>query len=172
MIDPNKLLRMWLLTPQITLIDGAVIDNPVIPALENAPAATPLPTEQRVIAGHLQEGYDARPTGNGPAIVVRVGGSGVTSGGTAHPEIPIIDPRMQVIVWAGINEYEQARIIDGAIFDWLQGGNALDITDPSSGDPVGHILISLNQVLGQDINDPPTGWATVVSFWHLKLREN
>lgn len=101
------------------------------------------------------------------AIVIRVGGSGMTSGGTANTEIPIIDPRMQVSVWAGINEYQKARALDRAIFDWIHAKNSIDL-----GADVGFALNSVNQVLGQDINDPSTGLATVVSFWHLTLREN
>ena len=165
MIDPNLLLRTWLLLPSLTLLDGTVVENPVLAALSATTPAVAWP-QTPVFAGHLPEGYDPRQTGNGPAIVVRVGGSGVTSGGTAHPEIPIIDPRMQVIVWAGINEYQLARTIDRAIFDWIHGQTALDIAD------TGHVLLALNQVLGQDINDPHSGLATVVSFWHLMLREN
>jgi len=99
------------------------------------------------------------------AIVVRVGGSGVTSGGVAHTEIPIIDPRMQVTVWAGNNLFELARSLDTAIFDWIHAHSAIDFGN------LGYVISALNQVLGQDITDP-SGLATVVSWYHLTLREN
>jgi hypothetical protein len=167
MIDPNLFLRTWLLIPQLPQPDGSLLDNPVLAALlaQLPPPPDPWPSPP-VFAGHLPEHYDPRPSGNGMAIVIRVGGSGMTSGGTANPEIPIIDPRMQVSVWAGINEYQKARTLDRAIFDWIHGKTSINLGD------AGFALGSLNQVLGQDINDPSTGLATVVSFWHLTLREN
>jgi hypothetical protein len=168
MVDPNLLLRTWLLLPgPRTLPDGTVLDNPVLAVLAdpaNAPVV-PYPITP-VFAGQLPEGYDPKQTGQGMAIVVTVGGSGPTSGGTAHSEIPIIDPRMMVKVWAGNNEYQRARELDRAIFDWIHAKTPLDLGD------VGYVIQCLNQVLGQDINDSKTGLATVVSFWHLTLREN
>lgn len=166
MIDPNLLLRTWLLIPDL-FIEGVDVANPVLAALalQDPPPAF-RPPDPPVYAGHLPEHYDPRPTGNGMAIVIRVGGSGTTSGGTASPEIPIIDPRMQITVWAGINEYQKARTLDRAVFDWLHAKNNVDLGE------TGFVLASLNQVLGQDINDTSTGYATVVSFWHLMLREN
>jgi len=165
MIDPNELLRTWLLLPLRT-IGGVLVPNPILAVLAdpaNTPAA-PYPVTP-IFAGHLPEGYDPKQTGNGMAIVLRVGGSGTTAGGTAHSEIPIIDPRMQLTVWAGINEYRRARQVDRAIFDWIHAKTPLDLG------VTGYVIQCLNQVLGQDINDPKTGLATVVSFWHLTLRE-
>jgi hypothetical protein len=165
-IDPNLLLRTWLLTPDLVL-DGVDVSNPVLTALSlQDPTPANPPDSTPIYAGHLPEHYDPRPTGQGVAIVIRVGGSGTTSGGTANAEIPIIDPRMQITVWAGINAYQQARTLDRAIFDWIHAKNNVDLGE------AGFVLSSLNQVLGQDINDPSTGYATVVSFWHLMLREN
>jgi hypothetical protein len=165
MVDPNLLLRTWLLTTQLPQPDGSILTNPVLAALAATPKTAPWPITP-IFAGHLPEGYDSRQTGNGIAIVVRVGGSGTTSGGVAHPEIPIIDPRMQISVWAGTNEYQLARVVDRAIFDWIHAKSAVDFGD------IGHVLVSLNQVIGQDINDVSSGLATVVSYYHLTLREN
>jgi hypothetical protein len=165
MVDPNLLLRTWLLTPVVSLPTVGLLANPVLQALAATNPITPWPATP-IFAGHLPEKYDPRQTGNGMAIVVRVGGSGTTTGGVAHTEIPIIDPRMQIIVWAGLNEYQLARSVDRAIFDWIHAKAPLDFGD------VGFVINSLNQVLGQDINDPKSGLATVVSFYHLTLREN
>jgi hypothetical protein len=164
MVDPNKLLRVWMLTPTMT-IDGVDTDNPILAVLASQAGNNPPPSPP-IFAGSLPEKYDPRQTGNGTAVVVRVGGSGTTTGGVAHTEIPIIDPRMQVVVWAGINEFEKARTVDRAIFDWIHAKARLDF----GGD--GFVLSSLNQVLGQDIVDATSGLATVLSFYHLTLREN
>lgn len=166
MIDHNKLLRTWLLAPQVTLPVIGTISNPVLAVLASqSPApAVPYPITP-IFAGHLPEKYDPRPTGNGMAVVIRGGGSGVTFGGTAHTEIPIIDPRLEVICWAGNNEFEKARSVDRAIFDWIHAKSCLDLGD------VGFVINSLNLVLGQDIYDP-SGLASIVSFYHLTLREN
>jgi hypothetical protein len=171
MIDPNKLLRTWLITPQVTLpVEGTLI-NPVLSVLANQTGNTTGPTPAvpwpitPIFAGHLPEKYDPRPTGNGLAIVIRGGGSGVTYGGTAHTEIPIIDPRMEIICWGGNNEFEKARSVDRAIFDWIHAKSALDLGD------VGFVINSLNLVLGQDVYDT-SGLASIVSFYHLTLREN
>jgi len=166
MIDPNKLLRAWLIAPQVTIpVEGTLL-NPVLNVLANQiPApAVPYPITP-IFAGHLPEKYDPRPTGNGMAVVIRGGGSGVTYGGTAHTEIPIIDPRMEVICWGGNNEFEKARSVDRAIFDWIHAKSHVDLGD------VGFVINSLNLVLGQDIYDP-SGLASIVSFYHLTLREN
>jgi hypothetical protein len=143
---------------------GGVQSNPLLQVFTDNPPAKLWPTTP-VFAGHLPEEYDPRQPGNGLAVVVRVGGSGVTDGGVAHTEMPIIDPRMQITVWAGNNLFELARKMDGAIFDWIHAKSSLDFGD------MGFVLSSLNQVLGQDITDP-SGLATVVSWYHLTLREN
>jgi len=153
-----------MLTDTISLADGTILFNPIPGVLAANVAQVPWPIPP-IFAGHLPEKYDPKQTGNGMGIVVRVGGSGVTSGGVAHPEMPIIDPRMQITVWAGNNEFERARSVDGAIFDWIHAKSSVDFGD------IGFVLSSLNQVLGQDITDP-SGLATVVSFYHLTLREN
>lgn len=156
MIDPNFLLRNWLLTPSL-VIDGVDTLNPVLAALDN---------EDNVFAGRLPENFNPGFLNDGLAIVVRVGGSGTTTGGIAHAEIPIFDPRMQITVWAGLNEFQLARSVDGPIFDWIHGKTNIDLGN------AGYVMTCLNQVLGQDIQDPKTALATVVSFYHLKLRDN
>ena len=165
MVDPNNLLRTWMLQPYVTLPDGSTLANPILAVFEQNAGDQPWPGGPSVFAGHLPEKYNPKQTGNGMAIVVMVGGSGTTVGGVAHTEMPIIDPRMQVKVWAGNNEFVRARQLDGAIFDWIHAKTSLDFAG------IGFVLSSLNQVLGQDITDP-SGLVTVVSWYHLTLREN
>src|SRR5262252_9116541 len=106
MVDPNKLLRAWMLAQSVTgnNPDGTrgIQINTILPVFQGNPGAIQWPVPS-VFAGHLPERYSPKQEGHGLAIVVRVGGSGVTSGGVAHTEMPIIDPRMQVTVWAGNN---------------------------------------------------------------------
>jgi hypothetical protein len=148
MTDANLLLRTWLLTASI---NG--VANPVLAVL----------TSPNIYAGHLPPGVD---TSIDPAIVVRGGGgtASATGGGSAHPEIPIIRPRMQITAWCGPNQFLLARQIYGAIFDWLHGKTQLDLGS------VGFVLSCLEETEGQDVTDPHTGFATVVSFWNLLLR--
>jgi len=168
MVDPNGLLRTWMLAPNVVARDDdgnlRQLLNPILAFFQDNIPPRPWP-QTPIFAGHLPEKYSPKSEANGPAIVVRVGGSGVTSGGVAHTEIPIIDPRMQITVWAGNNLFELAHALDGAIFDWIHAKASIDFGDS------GFVIAALNQVLGQDITDP-SGLATVVSWYHLTLREN
>jgi hypothetical protein len=164
LVDPNNLLRTWMLLPSVTLPppDGTTLFNPILQVFQqNTPAET-WPGGPPVFAGKLPEQYNPRQAGHGLAIVVSVSGSGATDGGVAHPEIPIIDPRMQVKVWAGDYEFLRARQLDCAIYDWIHGKTALVFSG------IGFVLTSLNQVLGHDLTDP-SGLVQVVSYYHLKL---
>src|SRR5438477_13151713 len=109
MIDGDSLLRAWLLgplSPVVGLVGG-------------------------IFVGALPEKYDPRQSGQGMAIVIRSGGSGVSrmSGGGAHAEIPLINPRMQITVWAGENESQLAHTVDRAMFDWLHGRESVNLGD-------------------------------------------
>jgi hypothetical protein len=155
---------MWMLAPYVTL-EGATLVNPILDVLaQNAPAVA-WPNGPSVFAGVLPEKYNPRQSGNGMAIVVSVGGSGLTKTEGQHTEIPMIDPRMYVRVWAGNNEFARARQLDLAIFDWIHAKTSLDFGDD------GFVLSSINQVFGQDITDP-SGLVTIFSWYHLTLREN
>jgi len=149
MIDANLLLRTWLLS---TVVNGQ--PNPVLPVLQT----------NRIFAGHLPQGLDPK---TGPVIVVRTGGgtASATGGGSAHPEIPgLIKPRMQITVWADVDQWQVARAVYGAIFDWLHQQTNVDFG------VLGTVLSCLEDTEGQDVSDPHTGYATVVSFWSLAIR--
>ena len=153
-----------MLLPSVTLPppDGTTVTNPILQVFEaNAPAET-WPGGPPVFAGKLPEQYNPRQAGHGLAIVVSVSGSGATDGGVAHPEIPIIDPRMQVKVWAGDYEFLRARQLDCAIYDWIHGKTGLVFSG------IGFVLTAVNQVLGHDFTDP-SGLVQVISYYHLKL---
>ena len=167
MIDANLLLRTWLLTASLT-IDGNLVTNQVpvlLNALFTSGGAYPNNTPNRIYAGHLVPGFDPQ---YGPGIVIRVGGgtSAGTGGGSAHPEIPVISPRMQVTCWAKVNQYDVARQLYRAAYDWMQRRTNINLGD------VGYILSSLEQVEGQDYDDPQTGLAAVISFWKIMALEN
>src|SRR6266516_1084709 len=167
MLDPNILVRKWLLTSSMVM-DGQLVTNQVpalLQSLFTSGGTPPNNTPDRIYGGHLVPGFDPA---FGPGLVVRVGSgaSAGTGGGSAHPEIPITMPRMQVTAWAGINQYYIARQLYGAAYDWMQRRNNIDLGD------VGYIFSCLEQVEGQDIDDPHTSQATVMGFWKLMLREN
>ena len=151
MIDVNVLLQTWLLTPSI---NGN--PNPVLPLMGSS---------AQIFSGHLPQGKD--PSIN-PIIVVRVGGgtASATGGGPAQAEVPIITPRMQITTWAGKDRYAQSRQLYCAIWDWLHGKTNVDLS------PVGFVLSMLEMTEGQDVSDPQTGLATVVSYWALMARAN
>ena len=151
-----------MLQPSVTLPGGTTQTNPILQVFQNNAPNEIWPGGPPVFAGKLPELYNPKQAGHGLAIVVTVGGSAPTDGGVAHPEIPIIDPRMQVRVWAGNYEFVRARQLDGAIYDWIHGKTALVFSG------IGFVLSALNQVLGQDMTDP-SGLVTVVSWYHLKL---
>jgi hypothetical protein len=148
MIDANLFLRTWLLT---AVVNGQ--QNPIPGVLGS----------QQIFAGQVPPGVD---TSVAPAIIVRAGGgtASASSGGSAHPEIPIIQPRMQITAWCGPNQFQLARQIYGAAFDWIHGKTAIDLG------AIGYALSCLELTEGQDVTDPHTGFATVVSFWSLMLR--
>lgn len=171
MIDADFLAKTWLLLPSITLGDGSVKTNQ-IPTLLNSlfvtggvfPNDNPL---TRVYAGHLVPGFDAK---YGPGIVVRVGAGTAagTSGGSSHPEIPIMSTRMQMTTWAGINQYGIARRLYRAAFDWINRANSVALGLDSDGNNM-FVMSCLETVEGQDVDD--VGFATCISFWSLMLRE-
>jgi hypothetical protein len=167
MIDANVLVRTWLLTPSLT-IEGQLVVNQVPLLLQSlfTPGAPPPNDDplKRIYAGHLRPGFDPN---FGPALVVRVG-SGTTAGtggGAAHSELPIVMPRMQLTAWANVSQYDIARQLYAAAYDWMQRRNGIDLGG------AGYILSCLEQVEGQDVDDPHTGFATVFGFWKLMLRE-
>lgn len=116
---------------------------------------------QRVSATVLPEyeketGDGFRPE-DGPWIVISI------RGGTAHAERVWIEPSMQVRIWAGVNEPDIARARYLQIFDLLDGVNNRDF------DTDGYVIGCYEQQQGQDITDQDTGYATVNSFFALRI---
>jgi hypothetical protein len=87
-------------------------------------------------------------------------------GGSAHIEAPIISPSMQVRVWAGVRQFLEARTRYLEVFDLIHGQTFVDF------DVDGHVILCYEEVQGQDITDPDTGYATVLSFFQMKCRSN
>lgn len=158
MIDVNLLLRTWLLTDPLNGVANPVIE--LLTSLFTPGAPAPNNTPNRIYSGHLPPGFD--PT-FGPGIVVRVGSgsSSGTTGGSAHPEAPILNPRMGITIFGDGNDYTTTRQVYRAIFDWIHGKTNVDLGD------AGYVLTCLEQVEGQDVPDLHTGKATIVSYWRL-----
>jgi hypothetical protein len=111
--------------------------------------------DSRIYGGLLPQ--DVVVDQDGPAITVQI------RGGNADAEVPLIRPSVQIEVWAGPYQFQQAREVYRAIFDLMHGKNSISLTN-------GYILSSVEEVPGQDGVDPDTNWATVVSFWKLIMR--
>jgi len=164
-ISPNFLVKTWLLSETVNGVD---ISNPLLPVLADlfvAGGAFPNNDPNRIYVGHLPQGFDPL---YGPGVVIRVGAGTTagTGGGSAHPEIPITMPRMQITTFAGIQQYQIAGQVYGAIHDWIHRRNNVDLGD------AGFVLSCLEQVEGQDVDDPHLFYATNISFWKLMLRED
>ncbi len=174
MIDVPFAVKTWLLLDSITLPDGTTKQNQ-LPTLLNSMFTTggtfPNNDPNRVYVGHLVPGFDPK---YGPGVVLRIGSgaSAGTGGGSAHPEIPLLMPRMQLTTWAGVNQYDIARQIYRSIYDWIQRSNGIDLGQDTFGNNIGFILSCTEQVEAQDVDDVHTGFATTVSFWKLMMREN
>jgi len=172
-IDAPLAVKTWLLLDQVTLPGGVVKQNALPGLLQSmftAGGAFPNNNANRVYVGHLVPGFDPQ---YGPGVVILVG-SGTTAGtggGSAHPEIPIAMPRMQITVFAQPSQYYIARQIYRAIYDWIQRMNNVELGFDDQGNHVGYVMSCTELVEGQDVDDPKTGDAMNISFWKLMLRE-
>jgi hypothetical protein len=110
----------------------------------------------RIFCGVLPQSYSAEK--DGLAITVKV------RGGSAHEYVPLIRPSMQIECWGESLQYESVRELYAKVYDALHGYNMISV-----GDTV--ILSSIEEVEGQDSTDPDTGWASVVSFYRMEMRE-
>jgi hypothetical protein len=167
MIDTNLLVRKWLLTSELG-IEGQTVENQVPIVLAShftAGAVPPNDTPNRVYGGHLVPGFDPQ---FGPGLVVRVGSgaSAGTGGGSSRSEVPIREPRVYLTSWADKNQFDIARELYGAAYDWMQRRNNIDLGE------FGFIFSCLEQVEGQDIDDPHTGFATVMGIWKVMIPES
>jgi len=166
MIAPAFTVLTWLLADSV-IEGGITIFNPLPILLQSLFVSGPFPNDdfKRVYVGHLPQGFDPS---FGPGVVVRVGAGTTagTGGGAAHPEIPITSPRVQVTTLAGRQQYDIADQTYGVIHDWIHRRNGIDLG------AAGFVLSSLEQVEGQQVEDPHTYFATNISFWKMMLREN
>jgi hypothetical protein len=110
----------------------------------------------RVYCPMFPEGYD--PGVNGIALTFN------TRGGTADLDVPLITPSFQVRAWAPASEPRRARELYRAVFDLVHGAMAVDLGAD------GYILWAREQVQGQDLTDPDTGWATVLAYFEAMMR--
>ena len=171
MIDVALALRTWLLLPSVSI--GGQVQTNQVPVILNAAFVTggafPNNTPDRIYVGHLVTGFDPK---YGPGIVIRVG-SGTTTGtggGSSHPEIPLTMPRVQMTVFAGIQQYQVARRVYRAAYDWMNRQTNIDLGIDSDGNEM-YMLSAIEQVEGQDVDEAHTGFATNISFWKFMFRE-
>lgn len=107
---------------------------------------------QNVYGGALPEHFD--PTSN-PALVLSI------AGGRTHSEMPLQDAVVQVKVWAGVNQFVLARSAYNAVFNALHGQ-----TNVSFGSN-GRLVSCLEAMPAQEVYDPDSGWATLVSHYQV-----
>lgn len=115
-----------------------------------------------IFAGILPEHYNPTSltdgeTGMGPAIVLTV------KGGSANSEIPLQTISIQVMCWAGVNEFVAAHAVYTAVVEALHGLQKLDFGDD------GRLLSCVEESVGQDMVDKDAGWAQVVNSFTLML---
>lgn len=111
----------------------------------------------------LPEGFSANaapaPNSATRAVVVR------KRGGTSQSEvITVIDPSFTIECWA--LEAPDATQIYGVIRDMMHGATSIDLGD------AGFVILSQEEVPGQDFADPETHWSMVFAYYHVKLRSS
>lgn len=115
-----------------------------------------------IFAGVLPEHYNPTSltdgeTGTGPAIVLTI------KGGSTNPEIPLQNVSVQVVCWAGVNEFVPAHALYTAVVEALHGLQNLDFGDD------GRLLSCVEESVGQDMIDKDAGWAMVINSFTLML---
>ena len=113
----------------------------------------------KAVAGQLPEKFDPETNpASSPIVVV------CREGGTPFENAPVKTARMKVDVWCGINQYLKANQVYAQVFAALNGITSIQLTD-------GFIIHSNEEVSGQDLTDPDTGWARVLSYYEVTARE-
>jgi hypothetical protein len=143
LIDTNVTIRKWLIS------DTALTS--IVPA-------------NRIAFPDLPEG--AAPEKGEKWLTFR------SRGGEAHPEAPIVRADIQVTAWAKTSL--EARAIYRAVFDllhlqWQDGGQYFGSGGIDLGAD-GFVYSSREQIQGQDVLDPDTGWNLVVMFFEVQMR--
>ena len=112
-----------------------------------------------VVAGQLPEKFDPDATpASSPCVVVNREGAG-----TPFETSAIVTARMKVRTWCGMNQYQKAAQVDAQIFEALALVNGVTVAS-------GTIIKSIPNAVGNDITDPDTGWATVLSYYEVTAR--
>lgn len=108
-----------------------------------------------IFSPYLTEGFSAMK--GQKAVVVRC------RGGASHPEIPpLIEPSVAIEAWA--MEAPDAKAIYAVIHDLMHGATSIDLGAN------GFVILSQEEVHGQDVLDPETRWAAVIAYYRLWLR--
>jgi hypothetical protein len=80
------------------------------------------------------------------------------SGGISDPEITaLVRARLNLRVWADVEEYQVAADVYGAIHDTLHGATNVALQE-------GTIMSALEATGPQEITDPETAWVSVFQF--------
>lgn len=130
--------------------------------LQSDAALTALVDAGNVCSPVLPEGFSALAESGAPgpinrAVVIR------KMGGKSQPEIPpILEPRFAIECWA--LESTDAQQVYGVVRDLMHGANSIDLGT------AGFIIISQEEIPGQDVADPETHWFYVVAHYNVMMR--
>lgn len=109
-----------------------------------------------IYCGDLPENFNPA---NGMAIQISA------AGGSQHPEIKVLnDDKKMIRIWAQANDYLNAHKLYALVSDTMHGATNLDFSAK------GYMMRCQEIIAGQDVTDPDTGWATVVSFYNVMAR--
>lgn len=138
MIDSLEVVRKWLLSStEVTALCGINVFAPELP-----------PT------------YNPR-NGNVAVTILVKGGPG------GHEEISALqNVEVQIKCWADVNQGPLARQLYMAVFDTMQGKNAVIVDGVKA-----TIISSLEMAAGSDLTDPDFGWQTVIGSFRLMITD-
>lgn len=131
----------------------------VIERLNSVSALTSILGSFGVVGGELPEKFDPESApATSPIVVV------CREGGTPFENAPVKTARMKVRVWAGINQFVKANQVYAQVFEALHGITSVQLAD-------GFIIHANETESGQDLTDPDTQWATVLSYYEVTARQ-
>lgn len=106
------------------------------------------------------ETFDGFNPKDGPWIVIS------RRGGLAHSEADLFMPSVQIRVWADAEQFPVASARSIEVFNLIHQQTSKDF------DQDGYVISCLQEGADQDVVDPETGYATVLSFYGLKCTSN
>ena len=83
--------------------------------------------------------------------------------GTSKREHEMHEVSFQIKCFGGTNSHASAEAVYRALWDRIHGAEGVTVTD-------GFIIQAFEDVSGQSLFDPDSGWPYVLSFWTVTMR--